>query len=128
MSGGRLEAAGLREAVRYEDRIPFLTAGEKHHDLALEEVGAEAPGLAPNSVGLVHLAFKAGDSLKELRGARDRLRAAGYAVTKAKDHAVSQSVYLDDPDGIAIELYVDADPRVWRDNPAAVATGTPLAL
>ena len=33
-----------------------------------------------------------------------------------------QSLYIRDPDGIEIELYVDADPSVWRDNPQAVAT------
>jgi catechol 2,3-dioxygenase len=37
------------------------------------------------------------------------------------DHRVSQALYCHDPDGIMIELYVDADPALWRDDPGAVA-------
>jgi catechol 2,3-dioxygenase len=33
---------------------------------------------------------------------------------------VSQSLYLADPDGNEVELYVDADPAVWQNDPAAV--------
>ena len=36
------------------------------------------------------------------------------------DHTVSQSLYLRDPDGNEVELYVDADESVWKNNPAAV--------
>jgi catechol 2,3-dioxygenase len=41
---------------------------------------------------------------------------------------VSQSIYLNDPDGNGLELFVDADPAIWRENPAAVATVEPLEL
>jgi catechol-2,3-dioxygenase len=41
---------------------------------------------------------------------------------------VSQSIYLDDPDGNMVELFVDADPAIWEANPAAVAQSRPLAL
>jgi catechol 2,3-dioxygenase len=36
------------------------------------------------------------------------------------DHTVSQSLYLGDPDGNEVELYVDADPSIWERDPAAV--------
>jgi catechol 2,3-dioxygenase len=36
------------------------------------------------------------------------------------DHTVSQSLYLRDPDGNEVELYVDADEAVWKADPAAV--------
>jgi catechol 2,3-dioxygenase len=35
-------------------------------------------------------------------------------------HAVSQSLYLADPDGNEVELYVDADEALWRNEPKAV--------
>jgi catechol-2,3-dioxygenase len=41
---------------------------------------------------------------------------------------VSQSIYLDDPDGNMVELFVDGDPAIWAANPAAVAQTKPLAL
>jgi len=33
-----------------------------------------------------------------------------------------------DPDGNGLELYVDADPAIWRANPSAVAHVEPLQL
>ena len=44
------------------------------------------------------------------------------------DHHVSQGLYVSDCDGNLIELYVDADERVWHDDPASVANSDPLRL
>jgi catechol 2,3-dioxygenase len=30
------------------------------------------------------------------------------------DHRVSESVYLDDPEGNGIEVYADRDPSLWQ--------------
>ncbi len=116
------DVLGLREVARYGGNMVFFSLGENHHDLALLEVGAHAPAPSTDSVGLYHVAFKVGDSLDELRALRDYLTRHGVPVLGMSDHAVSQSLYIRDPDGIEIELYVDADPSVWRDNPHAVAT------
>ena len=43
------------------------------------------------------------------------------------DHVVSKSLYLNDPDGNGVELYVDGS-DVWKTDPQAVAQGEPLAL
>ena len=45
---------------------------------------------------------------------------AGVTIDGMSDHTVSQSLYLRDPDGNEVELYVDADESVWKNNPAAV--------
>ena len=82
----------------------------------------------PSAVGLYHLAFKVGDSLDELRAVKAELEASGVAILGMSDHRVSQSLYILDPDGIELELYVDADPALWRDDPAAVAYIGPLNL
>ncbi len=58
--------------------------------------------------------------MDELRKAKVELEKAGVAITGMSDHTVSQSLYLADPDDNEVELYVDADPAVWRKNPAAV--------
>ncbi|MCI0426572.1 MAG: hypothetical protein L0Z46_00985 [Nitrospiraceae bacterium] len=53
----------------------------------------------------------------------------GAVVIGTNDHTVSQSLYLRDPDGNEVELYVDADESVWKNNPAAVlAPFKPLQL
>lgn len=116
------DVLGLREVARYGGNMVFFSWGENHHDLALLEVGAHAPAPSPDSVGLYHVAFKVGDSLDALRALRDHLTQQSVPVLGMSDHTVSQSLYIRDPDGIEIELYVDADPSVWRDNPQAVAT------
>ena len=44
------------------------------------------------------------------------------------DHQVSQSIYLSDPDGNQVELFVDGDPAIWRADPSSVASIAPLAI
>lgn len=39
----------------------------------------------------------------------------------SSDHLVSEALYLDDPDGNGIEIYIDRDPSVWRWKGEAVA-------
>ncbi len=97
-----------------------LTSGRTHHEILLIEVG-DVPG--PSSGrrrGFYHIGLKVGDSLEELRAARQDLERAGIPVSGMSDHTVSQSLYLHDPDGNEVELYVD-DPSVdWKRDPQAV--------
>jgi len=53
---------------------------------------------------------------------------AFYTKLRLTDHRVSQSIYLDDPDGNGVELYVDGDPAIWREDPSRVASVGPLTL
>lgn len=112
---------GFKEVGRiFEGKAAALTSGRTHHEFLFIEVG-EAPGpLTGNRIGLYHIGIKIGDSLDELRAALKELQAAGVTVTGASDHTVSKSLYLFDPDGNEVELYVDADPSIWERNPAAV--------
>ena len=118
---------GMEVAARM-DRPPmtFFTLGN-HHDLAVAEVGPDGPDPAPNSPGLMHAAFKIGESLDELREAKAYLEAAGVKILGISDHTVSQSIYLSDPDGNTIEVYVDTS-DVWQSDPQAVASIKALAL
>ena len=88
----------------------------------LIQVG-DAPAPAPGRRrGLYHIGIKVGDSLDELRQAKRELEQAGIAIDGMSDHTVSQSLYLKDPDGTDVDLYVDADESVWKNNPAAVVS------
>ena len=71
---------------------------------------------------MYHIGIKVGDSLDELRAAKKDLERAGVTIDGMSDHAVSQSLYLRDPDGNEVELYVDADESVWKNNPEAVVS------
>lgn len=45
------------------------------------------------------------------------------------DHTVSQGLYLQDPDGNEVELYVDNPAINWRDDPVTLLSpGRPLNL
>lgn len=125
------DVLGLREVARGHFGRPmafFSATGENHHDLAVMEMGPEAPTPSPGGVGLAHVALRIGRSLEELRAARAHLEAQGITGLRLRDHRVSQSIYLEDPDGHGLELYVDADPAIWRQDPATVATSVPLSL
>lgn len=117
---------GFEVCARYDEngmKMIFFSLGN-HHDLALFEVpGGEA---ADDAAGLHHVAFCIGDSVDQLIAARSELDAAGVA-SDPVDHEVTKSLYLRDPDGNMLELYVDVS-DVWRTNPDSIATVRPLAL
>jgi catechol 2,3-dioxygenase len=121
------EVLGLPIAARLDaPPMTFFTLGN-HHDFAITVVGPDAPDADANSPGLFHVAFKVGDSIDELREAKAHLDALGVDIAMTADHTVTQSIYFADPDGNAIELYVDAS-DVWRTDPQTVATIAPLSL
>jgi catechol 2,3-dioxygenase len=112
---------GFQEVGRiFNGAASALTSGRTHHELLLIQVG-DAPGpLEGRRRGLYHIGIKVGDSLDELRSAKKELEQAGVQIDGMSDHTVSQSLYLRDPDGNEVELYVDAEEALWKNNPAAV--------
>ena len=112
---------GFKEIGRVlSDTAAALTSGRTHHELLLIQVG-DAPGPPQGRRrGLYHIGIKVGDSLDELRAAKRELEQAAVTIDGMSDHTVSQSLYLRDPDGNEVELYVDADESVWKNNPAAM--------
>ena len=104
----------------FDGKAAALTSGRTHHELLLIQVG-DAPGPLPSPRrGLYHIGIKIGDCLDDLRLAKKELEQAGIPITGMSDHTVSQSLYLADPDGNEVELYVDADEQIWKENPEAV--------
>lgn len=98
----------------FNGRAAMLTGGRTHHELLLIEVGAAPGPVTGRRVGLYHVGWKVGESLAELRTVRARVIAAGHEIDGQSDHTVSQSLYLRDPDGNELELYVD-DPNIdWQ--------------
>ena len=110
--------------------VSMFSSGRAHHELLLIEVGAgAAPIPEGRRLGLYHLGLKIGASDDDLRAALQDLETAGVALVGRADHGVSHSLYIRDPDGNEIELYIDVQPEVWREDPAAVlAPVRPLQL
>ena len=78
----------------------------------------ERPGIArrpvrPVTSGLYHVALLV-PTRRALGRALDRLRVSPYPLRGLADHAVSESVYLDDPDGNGLEIYADRPREEWQ--------------
>jgi catechol 2,3-dioxygenase len=116
--------AVLDLAVTERDgRYAFLSWGDRHHDVALQGVGEDAPGPG-RGVGLYHAAVEVED-WATLRAVRDRLEERGVAVS-AVDHGISEALYFDDPDGNGLEVYRDT--RAERDREHWNGRTAPLDL
>jgi catechol 2,3-dioxygenase len=76
-----------------------------------------------NAAGLYHTAFLM-PTRKDL--ARWLVHAASHRVPLSgfADHLVSESVYLDDPEGNGIEVYADRDPSQWQWSEGSVKMAT----
>ena len=107
-----------------------FSSGRTHHELLLIQVGQQAQPIPQGRrVGMYHFGLKVGTTDDELRAALATLQREGVTVVGASDHGVTHSLYIEDPDGNEIELYIDVQPETWRDDPMAVMTPTkPLRL
>jgi catechol 2,3-dioxygenase len=120
------DVLGLREvAAEQFDGQPwvFLTSGRTHHELALVQDPSGAAGGT-----LHHLGFKVGNSIEELVRVKKELERGGVDVLAALDFRVSQAIFVTDPDGTTIELYVDTPGEPWRTDPTMVASAAPLTI
>jgi len=107
-----------------------FSSGRTHHEMLLLEVGdTAAPIPSGRRVGMYHFGLKVGTTDDELRDALATLQNNGVKIVGASDHTVTHSLYIQDPDGNEIELYIDVQPEVWRTDPEAVfAPIRPLRL
>jgi catechol 2,3-dioxygenase len=98
-------------------RAVFLAADPDHaHDVALFEVGEDAPGPQKGQVGLNHFAWKMA-SLDDLKEMHQRLKDKGV-LFRVADHTVSIGIYFADPDGNGLEVYYELPRHQWhRDRP-----------
>lgn len=104
---------GFQIMQRYGSQAVFLSAGGYHHHIGLNTWYSKGAGPAPvKAAGLFHTAILYA-TRKELAIALQRLQEAGYPLTGAADHGVSEAIYLDDPDGNGVELYWDKPHEQW---------------
>ncbi len=82
--------------------LVFLTSDPKeHHQLVLVSGRGEEQ---KSTVNQISFRFK---EFAELRAMREKLEARGIAY-RPIDHGLAWSLYVDDPEGNGIEIYVDA--------------------
>ena len=121
---------GFEVTTWYGTSAVFLSAGGYHHHIGLNTWAGKGatPPLAGHS-GLFHFAILF-PTRRELATVLQRLIDAGYPLTGTADHGVSEALYLNDPDGIGVELYADRPRAEWKvSNDGAVEMVTkPLDL
>lgn len=97
----------------YGTQAAFLSAGGYHHHIGLNTWYSKGGAPAPvKNAGLFHLAILY-PTRQDLATILQRLLKAGYPLTGASDHGVSEALYLDDPDGNGVELYWDRPKQEW---------------
>lgn len=125
------EVLGWKRLDAREDMAAAaFSSGRTHHELLLIEVGEEAPpAMQGYRAGLYHFGLKVGDSDDELRAVHQALKDGNVTITGMSDHTVTHSIYIMDPDGNQIELYVDVPGLDWANNPELLMTPVkPLSL
>jgi catechol 2,3-dioxygenase len=122
------DAIGLTE-LEPENGVVRLGLNGDSATPILELVGdPEAPPRPSGTSGLFHLAILV-PSRADLARALQRVAEAGWRLTGASDHLVSEALYLSDPEGNGIELYRDRPREEWPVRDGAIQMETlPLDL
>lgn len=108
------DVIGMKLMTLYGKGAAFLSFDDYHHHLGLNTWESKDGDPAPaGHTGLYHVAFVFPDR-KSLGQVIDRAQSAGYSLTGAADHGVSEAVYLNDPDGNGLELYRDRPKADWN--------------
>jgi catechol 2,3-dioxygenase len=120
----QLAVGEISRSVDFYERVLGLAAISRDRDSALLGPDSERPALVlnglahptaapPQSTGLFHLAWlhpsRAGLAATVQRVGRGR-----WPIDGASDHGVSEALYLRDPDGLGIEIYVDRPREQWE--------------
>jgi catechol 2,3-dioxygenase len=134
----RLRAADADALASFYERAIGLRTLERDNGLVrlgvddavplVELVAApDAPPRPRLSTGLFHQAILV-PGRADLARALVRLSGAGWRLTGASDHLVSEALYLNDPEGNGIELYRDRPREEWRRGPAGELAMATLPL
>ena len=97
---------------------PAFSRGRTHHELLLIEVGEDARRSRGTPHRLVPLRLEGGRHRRRAGAALAPGAEAGATVVGSSDHTVTHSLYIEDPDGNEIELYVDVPGVDWKTDPS----------
>ena len=117
---------GFELQIRYGEEAAFVSAGGYHHPLGLNtwesKGGSPSP---PGTTGLYHVALLVPDRPALARFLAHVAR-EGIPLEGLSDHAVSEAIYLRDPDRHGIEVYADRPRETWEGHVGELMTTLPL--
>ncbi len=127
ISSVQLDVSDLPRSIDFYEQalgLPLISRDEHqaklgpdplHPALVLRDIPA-ATLLPPGATGLYHVAWlhptraALAETVRRVAGAR-------WPFEGASDHGVSEALYLSDPDGLGIEIYVDRPREQWERPP-----------
>ena len=91
----------------------FMSADrEQSHEVALMQLGPDAPLQEKGQVGLSHMAWRL-DSLDDLKEFYHHIKEINVPISRVADHGISLGIYLRDPDGNGVEVYYELPRSEW---------------
>lgn len=99
------------QVVDKNPKSASLSADGENVMLILEQLDG-AKQRNPRSTGLFHIAFLLPQRM-DLADVLQHLIQIRYPLQGASDHDVSEALYLADPEGNGLEIYVDRKPELW---------------
>jgi len=95
-------------------RAAFMTSDlGNSHEIALTEVGDNAPAPQQRQVGLNHMAWYM-DSLEDLKELYFRIKEKNIQIERVSDHGHAIGIYIRDPDGNGIEVSYEMPSGEWE--------------
>jgi catechol 2,3-dioxygenase len=109
---------GLHTYDLIPGRAAFMSADlNQSHEVALIQVGDDAPLQQKGQVGLNHMAWMMA-SLDDLKEMYQRLRDKNVPIDHISDHGISIGIYFRDPDGNGIEVSYELPRSEWYSHEA----------
>ena len=91
----------------------FMSADtDQSHEVAVMQLGDDAPLAQQRQVGLNHMAWRVA-SLDDLKAFYAQIKAQGQPIDHVVDHGISVGIYLRDPDGNGVEIYYELPRAEW---------------
>lgn len=91
----------------------FMSADiNQSHEVALMQVGDDAPLQQKGQVGLNHMAWMM-NSLDDLKELYQRLKDKNVPIDHISDHGISVGIYFRDPDGNGVEVSYEMPRSEW---------------
>ena len=107
---------GLHTTKKMAGQMVFMSANDQSsHELALMQLGPDAPGPESHRVGLYHFAWEM-ESFDDLKALYQHIKANDVHIVGIGDHGISLGVYIKDPDGNEIEVYYESPKEKWPDD------------
>src|ERR1700739_1059960 len=107
------EMLGLHTYEYLPGWAAFMSADtEQSHEVALMQVGEDAPLQKKGQDGLHHMALPLA-SPDDLKDFYHRIKAKGWPIEHISDHGISLGIYTRDPDGNGVEVFYEMPRAEW---------------